>query len=333
MGFKTAAVAFAAAAMLLAGCTTQVSGSASPVPGQGPVTQVADPCTLLDAQQLAGLGYKPNGRKVAASKAQRSPAMCLWNATDPDHTIVMNVGWSVNQSLDDYLQGALKKSGPVSLGGFQWTQYASMVTGDCTLYATLSPKSFAYVSVLYPAPDDVKACEMVKQVIPQVSAKLPGGQPAPPLAPPSSSSSAPPSGPLASVDPCTLLKPEQAQQLNVSVPGKLDRSVATPGATYCMWDDTDGSSGQKPVEVWVGPGVPIAKWPGLNVPPTEEIDGGGGRKWSLFPKVGGLDGICAASTVAGTSSVRVVSGNLSDAAKACDAVRAAIPMVTGNLPG
>ncbi|WP_020663411.1 DUF3558 family protein [Amycolatopsis benzoatilytica] len=331
MGFKGTAAAFGAAALLLAGCTTQVSGSASPVPGQGPVTPVVDACALLDAQQLAALGYQAQGKPEKASKERRTPATCRWTGTDPDHSTMLIVGWSVDQSLDEYLQGALKKADPVSLGGLQWTRYAGFMGGSCDLYTTFSEKSFAFVSVAND--DDAKACQTAKQVTPQVAAKLPGGQPAPPLAPPSTTpSDAPPSGPLASVNPCTLLKPEQAQQLKMEPQGQLDHSSVIAAASYCLWKDTDGDAGQKPFEVWVGPGVPITQWAGMNVAPTEQIDNGG-RKWSLFPKLGGLDAICAAAvTVAGTSSVRIVSGNLDDPAKACDAIRAGIPLVSGNLP-
>ncbi|MGV9297770.1 DUF3558 family protein [Amycolatopsis sp. NPDC003676] len=333
MRFKGAALALAAVAMLLAGCTQQVSGVASPVPGQGPVTPVVDPCALLDAKQLAGLGYKPQGRSVKASKAQRAPAMCLWTATDTEHTIVMSVGWSVDLSLDDYLQGAIKKADPVQLGGFPWTRYAGFMGGSCDLYTTLGPKSFAFVSVSFS--DEAQACERAKKVIPQAAAHLPGGQPAPPIAPSTPPEGTAPTGPLASVNPCQLLKPEQAQQLKMVPNGELDSSkVISPNVTYCLWKDTDGDGGQKPFEVWVGPDVPMKRWPGMDVAPTEQIDANG-RKWSLFPNFNDSGGvICAAGlAVSDTASIQIVSGQLADKTKACDVIKAGIPMVSGNLPG
>ncbi|MFF0144661.1 hypothetical protein ATK36_3158 [Amycolatopsis sulphurea] len=100
---------------------------------------------------------------------------------------------------------------------------------------------------------------------------MPAGRPSPSLA-----SIALPSGPLASLDPCTLVKPGQAQQIDA-----------------------------------------------------------GGRKWSLFANFTDSDGVnCAAGlAVSATSSIQIVSGDLDDPNGACDAVKAGIPMVAGNLPG
>ncbi|MBB4687033.1 DUF3558 family protein [Amycolatopsis jiangsuensis] len=335
MGFNRVRLAavVAGVVLLLAGCTERVRGVAASVPGQGPVAQAVDACSLLDAQQLAGLGYEGGGRSVKASKEQRAPAMCLWNRDDEGgELIVMSVGRSVDLSLDDYLQGALQKDSPAQLGGLSWTRYASLIEGSCDLYTTLGRKSFAFVSVSYP--DDAKACELAKTTAPQVASHLPGGQPAPSLTPPSASSSAPPSGPLASLDPCTLLKPEQAQQLAVEPQGAKDQSTAVPGATYCLWKDNDGDRGQKPFEVWLGPSQPMTSWPGMDVSPVQQIDAGG-RKWSLFANFNDSDGVnCAAGlAVSDTSSIQLVSGNLDDPNKSCDAIKAGIPFVSGNLPG
>ncbi|GAA3536386.1 DUF3558 family protein [Amycolatopsis ultiminotia] len=330
-GMRLVAVV-AGVVVLLAGCTERVPGVAAPVPGQGPVVPVVDACSLLDAQQLAGLGYQAKGRSVKASKEQRAPAMCTWSdAGEAAVPIIMSVGWAVDQSLDDFLQGALQKEAPVQLGGFAWTRYGSIVPGTCDLYTTLGEKSFAFVSVSYP--EDAKACELAKTAVPQVASHLPGGQPAPPLGPPSSSTSTAPSGPLASLDPCTLLKPEQAQQLKVEPQGTKETSSSVHNATYCLWKDTDGDRGQKPFEVWLGPDLPMTGWPGMDVTPVQQIDAGG-RKWSLFADFNDSDGVnCGAGlAVSPTSSVQIVSGNLDDPNQSCASVTAGIPMVSGNLP-
>ena len=336
MGFRgvRAGLTVTAAAVLLAGCTVTVGGTAAPVPGQGPVKQVVDPCKLLNAQQLDALGYQASGHGVPASEAQRAPAMCLWHTKDDvSPPVILNVGWAVDQTLDNYLQGAVVKAPPVKLGGLDWTRYGAFIPGSCDLYTTLGAKSFAFVSVSFQ--DEDKACELAKQVVPQVAAGLPGGQPAPPISAASPSTSALPSGPVAALDPCTLLKPEQAAQLKMEPTGAKNISDSpSPNVTYCLWKDTDGDRGQKAFEVWLGPDVPVTKWIGMDVPPVEQVDGGGGRKWSVFANFNDSGGVnCAAGlALSDTSSVEIVSGYLDDPSKSCDAVKAGIPLVTANLP-
>jgi hypothetical protein len=330
MRMKWQAAAAVSAAVVVAGCTVTVGGSASPVPGQGPVTKVVDACTLLGPDQVDALGYRDDPRSVPANKEQRAPAMCLWGSKDDiEPSIVLNVGWAVDLTLDDYLAGAVPKAAPEQIGGLSWTQYASILPDDCSVYTVLGDNSFAYVSVS--GPDAAKSCELAKPVIAQVAAHLPGGQDAPSITP-STSAKPEPSGPLLSVDPCTLMKPEQLAQLkNVSPNGEKTVSNVVPNSSYCLWDDTDGDQGQKAFEVWVGPSTPA--WPGVDgVPPTETVDVGG-KKWGIFPNMGGLRATCGATLpVTGTSSVEVVSGFLGDDTKTCDLVKQGLPLVTANLP-
>ncbi|QRP45871.1 DUF3558 family protein [Amycolatopsis sp. FDAARGOS 1241] len=330
-GFRgvRAAAAFAAAVLLLAGCTVRVGGAAQPVPGQGPVKRVVDACSLLDQQQVTALGYREPGKASKASEKQQTPAACLWNSADDTETLaILGVGWSVDLSQDDYLQGALAKSQPEQIGGFTWTRYAGFIAGSCDLYTTLGPKSFAYVSVDYP--DDAKSCQLAKQAVPQVAAHLPGGQPAPPITP--SSSAAPPTGPLSNLDPCTLLKPDQATSLKMAAQGDKQNSTSVPDSVFCLWPDTDGTRGQKPFEVWLGPSTPMTKWPGMDVPPTSTLDANG-RHWSLFPNFNESGVNCAAGlAVTPTSSIQLVSGFLDDTSKSCDAIKVGIPLVSANLP-
>ncbi|WP_410619244.1 DUF3558 family protein [Amycolatopsis sp. cmx-8-4] len=328
-----AVVALAAAATVVTGCTVTVGGSASPVPGQGPVTKVVDACSLLTPEQVDALGYQGAGRSVPSDKTRKQAAMCLWNSKDDaEMSSVLNVGMAVDFSIDEYLAGAVPKSSPERIGGFSWTQYASILAGDCSLYTVLGEKSFAYVSVS--GTDLAKSCALAKPAIPQVASHLPGGQDAPSITP-STSAKPEPGGPLLSVDPCTLMKPEQLAQLkNISPSGEKTVSTVVPNSSYCLWDDTDGDDGQKAFEVWVGPSTPVAEWPGTqDVQPTETVDVGG-KKWGVFPNMGGLRATCGATLpITDTSSVQVVSGFIGDDTKTCDVVKQGLPLVTANLPG
>jgi hypothetical protein len=317
--------------LALAGCTVTVGGSASPAPGQGAVKKDVDPCTLLSPDQVDALGYKSPGKPEAARPEQLSPAMCLWSAKDDSAaTVILNIGWAVDISLDEYLQGAVVKAPATDYGGLKWTQYGSLIPDDCVLYTTLGEKSFVFVSVS--AGDATKSCDAAKTVAPVVASHLPGGSPAPSITP---SSSAPPvpSGPLAGADPCTTLKPDQAGRLKVDPQGVRSDFKEEPNVSFCLWKDTDGDSGQKPFEVWFGPSTAATAWPALvNVPPTETQDVSG-KKWAIYPNVGGGRVECdAVLPVTDTSSVRIVSGYIGDESKMCDAVKAGLPLVTANLP-
>jgi len=333
MRMKWRAAAAVAAAVVVAGCTVTVGGSASPVPGQGPVTKAVDTCALLSPDQVDALGYESPGKPVKENKERLQPPMCLWNSKDGvEPTAVLNVGLATDMNFDEYLSGAVAKSSPQQIGGFSWTQYASIVPDDCTFYAVLGNKSFAYVGVSTANPD--KSCELAKAAIPQAAAHLPGGQDAPPITP-TGPAKAEPGGPLLSADPCAMLKPEQVAQLpNIKPEGEKDNSSSVPNASYCLWDDTDGDGGQKAFEVWFGPSTPVGEWPGAKgVQPTETVDVGG-KKWGLFPNLGGLRVTCGATlAITDTSSVQVVSGFIGDDNKTCDLVKQGLPLVTANLPG
>lgn len=323
-----------AAVALVTGCTVTVGGSASPVPGQGPIVKNVDACTLLDEAQADALGYEAKGRSVPENKERLQTAMCLWNTKDDiEPSAILNVGYTADLDFNEYIAGAVPKSEPQQIGGFTWTQYPSILGDDCVMYAILGDTSFAYVSVSEPPLD--KACELAKQAIPQFAAHLPGGQDAPPITPVGPPAKAEPGGPLLSADPCAALKPDQVAQLkNISPTGEKDNSSSVPNATFCLWDDTDGDEGQKAFEVWYGPSTPVTEWPGAKgVAATETIDVNG-KKWGLFPNMGGLRATCGATLpITETSSVQVVSGFIGDDAKTCDLVKQGLPLVTANLPG
>ncbi|MEV6829113.1 DUF3558 family protein [Amycolatopsis sp. NPDC051102] len=333
MRIKWQVAAALAAATVVTGCTVTVGGSASPVPGQGPIAKAVDACTLLDPAQVDALAYQPQGRSVPENKERLQPPMCLWNSKeDVEPSAVLNVGVASGMDFNEYISGALKKSEPQEIGGLTWTQYASILPDDCVFYTLLGAKSFAYVSVSTSKLD--KSCEQAKLAIPQVAAHLPGGQDAPPVTP-TTSAKPEPGGPLLSADPCAMLKPEQVALLkDISPNGEKDTSSVVPNASYCLWDDTDGDGGQKAFEVWFGPSTPVGEWPGAKgVNPTETVDVGG-KKWGIFPNMGGLRVTCGATlAITDTSSVQVVSGFIGDDTKTCDVVKQGLPLVTANLPG
>ena len=259
--------------------------------------------------------------------------MCLWNTKDDlEPSAILNVGYTTDIDFNEYIAGAVPKGEPQQIAGFSWTQYPSILSDDCVLYALLGDKSFAYVSVSEPPLE--KSCELAKAAVPQVAAHLPGGQDAPPITP-TAPPKTEPGGPLLSADPCATLKPDQVAQLkNVSPTGEKDSSSSVPNAMYCLWDDTDGDEGQKAFEVWFGPSTPVGDWPGTKgVTPTETVDVGG-KKWGVFPNMGGLRATCGATLpITDTSSVQVVSGFIGDDTKTCDLVKQGLPLVTANLPG
>jgi hypothetical protein len=334
MRMKWQVVVASAALTMVTGCTVAVGGSASPVPGQGPIVKDFDACTLLDEAQLDALGYEAKGRSVKENKERLQTPMCLWNTKDDvEPSTILNVGYTTDLDFNEYIGGAVPKSEPQQIAGFSWTQYPSPIdANDCTLYAILGDKSFAYVSVSKPPLE--KSCELAKEVVPQVAAHLPGGRAAPPITP-KGPAKVEPGGPLLSADPCAMLKPEQVAQLpNIKPEGEKDNSSTTPNASFCLWDDTDGDEGQKAFEVWFGPSTPVGEWPGSKgVQPTETVDVGG-KKWGLFPNLGGLRVTCGATlAITDTSSVQVVSGFIGDDNKTCDLVKQGLPLVTANLPG
>jgi hypothetical protein len=315
-----------AAVTLTAACTTTVTGAAGQVPGRLPVKKPADPCTLLTPAQAESLNLDPDGVFTEAKPSQLVPQNCGWSPGDPDAlTDPLYASWTEELSLDDYVLGALPGE-TFELGGLTWTRYGSILgKSQCELTVRLGEKSFAQLSSSNSEAED-KACDLAKLAAPLVASHLEGGNPSPTL--PTPSRPPVPSGPLVSVQPCSLLTPEQATSL------KLNSTTKTLGTTTdikrppgCQWDDTDGDGGLKALDLYVGAARPVKEWPLL------EEDGvpfeAGGKKWELYP-----DGaVCSATLkVTETSSVMITSGFLDDNAKNCDLLKTVIPMLSASLP-
>jgi hypothetical protein len=312
---------------LAGGCSTTVTGAAQQVPGLTPVKKPVDPCTLLDTAQARALNLDPQGKFVANNPGRLSPQNCTWNPDDIDEDgNPLTVVWSEDLSLDVYNNGA-QAAEKVTLGGLEWTRYPGIV-GDsyCSLSTPLGPKSFVELSTINTG-DSSKACDLAKLAAPLVASHLPGGDPSPTLPEPSKAPVA--TGPLASIQPCALLKPDQVTSLKLSGAGSpiSQTSLVPPG---CEWNDTDGDGGQKPFDVFVDATRAAKDWPGTeDVSADPEPVDVGDKHWIVYK-----DGpICSAILgVTDSSSLKTTSGQLADPSKACDLVKAAIPLMTANIP-
>lgn len=325
MKLKFAGLALAAVA-LTAACTTTVTGAAGQVPGQTPVKKPADPCALLTPEQTESLNLESQGKLSPGKPEQLVPPNCAWSPGDPDaRTNPLFVSLADDLSLEDYILGALPGE-KFELGGLTWTRYASILgKSHCDLMVSLGEKSFVALSS-YELQAEDKACDLAKRAAPLIASHLEGGDPSPTL--PTPSRPPVPSGPLVSVQPCSLLTPEQATSLTLT-PATITLGTTTdikrpPG---CEWDDADGDGGVKALDVYVGAARPVREWPLLEEPGTPFE--AGGRKWELYP-----DGkVCSATlSVTDTSSMMITSGNLDDPAKNCDLVKTAIPLISEKLP-
>ncbi|MEC3982817.1 DUF3558 family protein [Amycolatopsis sp. H20-H5] len=327
---KLVAVALVGSAVLLSGCTTLVAGSPKPVPGQGPVITAANPCGLLTPEHAKALGLQVPGKLAPAIKEQLAPAFCTWSPSDPDSGLEsVMAGQSDDLSPGEYTLGAVAKE-TFQLGGLSWSRYPSILGEKyCEILVKLGPKSFVDLSSEN-RKDPSKACDQAKAVAPAIASHLPGGDPSPTIVPPPSSTQPVPSGPLATLDPCTLLKGDQLPGLKLVV-GEPLKSSTKPLQTGCEWYDTDGPQGQKSLDLWISPIQPANEWPFLETggQPLEA----NGKQWLLFPNFDREPVLCSASlAVTPTSSVMLASGNLTEPDKACDVIKAAIPLISANFP-
>ncbi|RSN58697.1 DUF3558 domain-containing protein [Amycolatopsis sp. WAC 04182] len=315
--------------LTLGGCTSVVGGTASPVPGQGPVVTKAEPCKLLTQEQAEAIGVTFPGKERPADKARKIPGTCRYpELEDAPDGVALEVSQSYNLSLVDYVSGALPGE-KFGIGGFTWTRYASIFgPSHCSLMAELDPKTFVEITSEAPGEDVTKACDLAKAAAPAVASHLPGGQPSPPLTAPPGQKPIEASGPLVTVDPCSLLKPEQVTPLNLQAARPMNGSSRDP-KNGCQWDDNDGDKGKKALDLWLYTATKLEDVPGLEGTPVEQMVAG--KKWFVYSSPDSP--ICVAMLpVTETSSVKVDTGDLTDNAKACEIPQAVMPLVTGNLP-
>lgn len=324
----------AAAVLLAGGCTSTVAGVAAPAPGAkavAPPKDPNDPCGLLLPEQLAGLGFPPNGKLLPERKAQEVPASCEWRPDDPDASVDDQLGvyYTVDIALEDFFGGTQPKP-PEAYGGLQWSQYESLAgPGNC-LYATrLADTSFAMVESNNNK-DTSKACDLAKLAMPQVAAHLPGGSPAPPLTP----KPKPAPSPLASVEPCDLLSSAELAQFQVAAPGRKTGQGRSPKSTTspgCEWEPAE-ASGFQLLYVSLAADKSEADVNYTDEKADEQIKAGA-RSWDLFTNPDGNPKQCwAILPFSEKASVKITSGNNNDPAKACEQIRAAIPLISAKLP-
>lgn len=328
MGFRNS-LAIGLTVLAIGGCTSTIGGAASPVPGQGPVITKADPCSLLTQQQAEALGVTYPGKERPAKPEQKIPAVCRFAELDdaPDG-VALELSLSKDLSVADYYAGALPGE-KFGIGGFTWTRYATILGPSyCSLVTELDPKSFVEISSDAPGDDDTKACDLAKAAAPAVAAHLPGGEQDPQITAPPGQKPIEASGPLVTVDPCTLLKPDQVAPFNLAPARPMNGSSRDP-KNGCQWDDTDGDKGKKALDVWIYTATKLEDVPGLEGTPAEQQVAG--KKWIVYSSP--TSPICVALLpVTETSSVKIDTGDLTDNAKACEIPQAVMPLVTASLP-
>lgn len=321
----------AVAILALGGCTSTITGSASPVPGQGPVVTKAEPCSLITQEHAEALGVVYPGQATKADKKRRTGDSCYFSPNpDAKEASSLTVVWGADFSMAEYFNGAQTLE-TYGLAGANWTRYASIMgKSSCDLGTELTPTSFlALNSESRGSDDDSRACDLAKAAIPAVMSHFPGGPQNPEITAPAGQKRPEPSGPLLTTDPCAMLKPDQAGGLALAPSGEALKSSVDPVNTGCQWKDTDGERTQKPLDLWFYPNTPVADVIGLEGEP-QDFDAGG-RKWKLYNESGAVT--CAAViAITETSSVKLDSGFLDAPEKACDMIKAAAPLVSGNLP-
>ncbi|MEU3274060.1 DUF3558 family protein [Saccharomonospora sp. NPDC006951] len=314
----------------LSACTSTVGGSAAPVAEQEPPSNQAppgEPCALLSPEEATGLELVEEGEFTAGDPAQLMPPSCDWAPADPMEGDSLNVSYEIEFTMAEYFDGDEPKE-TLEFGGLDWGHYEDALGGSSVCFLATELDNGSFVVVLSSDfGDESKACDLAKTAAPYVASHLPGGAPAPP--PPTKEEPEPSS--LATADACTFLTPEEAEQLGFSgAPEPLEGLPDDGVPPGCQWDDTDGERGVKALDLYAGD-RPESEWPYAEEA-TEQVKAGD-FTWNITPGPGDIDTNCQATmTFTETSSVKLASGNLDDAKKACDQVKAAIPLVTPHLP-
>lgn len=320
------------AALLLGGCAETISGTASPPPGQGPVITSAAPCSLLTQEHADALGLKLPGVETKGDKARLVPSMCLVSQRgDSPRGVSLSVTRSIDIPLSEYAAGA-PPGEKFGIGGFTWTRYASILGPTaCSLSTELGPSSFVEISSeAQTGAGEAKACDLALAAAPAIASRLPGGEPNPKITAPPGQKKPEAAGPLLGVDPCSLLKPDEAAKLAIGAGTPIEQSeMVDPEDKGCEWKDSDGEQGQRPLTVALYLATAVADVPGLEGT-AEEVDLAG-RKWTV--RTDTRTKYCAAVLpITSSSAVNLSTGHWDDEKKACDLLRAALPTVSAALP-
>lgn len=306
---------------MVAGCASVTPGTALPGPAPDP-SLTGEPCDLLTAEEATATGLVTEGDFTPGEPSNLLPPTCYWALTDELATGLLSVSLGTEFSLEEYMNWR-EPMDSFEVGGLTWHRYPSLLTedlSDCIIGTEFGPDKFvAMMNTDYENPS--ASCDLPKEAARYVAGHLPGGEPAtiPPSTPP-------PPTPLDEVDACSLLTPEQTEELTLAANGKV-----TSERTGCEWRSTDGDGGVKAMVVYVEPEQAAERWPYAEEPGQRTITARG-HTWNIYSPYAESDTDCLATlSVTSTSSV-VISGGDYDPAKSCAGVEAAVRMVAEKLP-
>ena len=182
--FVRAVLASAAAAVLLAGCTTKEPGNATPAstssaPSTGEsssssgaaTTSSLDPCSLLSASDLASYGTFGEPRKREAFGARSCGYLMKAQGASDSH-LGVDVNVRDSQGIDT-VNDSGKGTIPSQVNNRQAVVVPTGNTG-CILAMAVGSASRVDISITSAA-DSTKACDTASQVAKIVEPKLPKG--------------------------------------------------------------------------------------------------------------------------------------------------------------
>ncbi|WP_236790142.1 DUF3558 family protein [Amycolatopsis sp. GM8] len=164
-----------AAALLVAGCTSAVTGMPQPDPRRVTVAPTAstDPCSLLTSDEAVQLGLQAPGTPRPEDKSARVPPSCEWRSTNPisEFDDELQISYATDLNVREYFSDA--PTAQEQLGGLTWDNYPG-VFGDsmCNLAVTLSDRSFIALASQNMT-DEAKACDTARKAAPIVAKRIP----------------------------------------------------------------------------------------------------------------------------------------------------------------
>lgn len=163
-------------ALLAAGCTSTLSGTAQPDPHRVTVAPKpsTDPCSLLTSDEAVQIGLIAPGRPKPEDKAALVPPSCEWNAADPEseQDDSLQVYYATDLNVREYFANA--PTSQEMLGGRTWDNYPGALGESlCNLAVTLSDRSFiALTSPNFGDPGH--ACDTARKAAVLVANRIPG---------------------------------------------------------------------------------------------------------------------------------------------------------------
>jgi hypothetical protein len=165
-----------AAALLAAGCTSAVPGTAQPDPHRVTVAPKAssDPCSLLTSDAAVQLGLIAPGTPKPEDRVALVPPGCAWKSANPEsgQDNSLEVYYATDLNVREYFSDA--PTSREQLGGVAWDNYPSVLGASlCNLAVTLSDRSF--VALTSPNfGDPAHSCDTARKAAPLVAKRIPG---------------------------------------------------------------------------------------------------------------------------------------------------------------